>query len=221
MSTITAIGIFIGGLLTLGTFSFLYKDNPIYKFIEHLFIGVSAGYLFINDIKTNIIPNAYEPLFKNEVKDYWMIIPVILGILMLTRLIPKIAWVSRYAIGFSVGLSMGMAITMAIESQIMVQIGATVGPFADLSLKTGEAALSSINTVLIFIGVIAALIYFFFSKEHTGTYGKVAKLGVWTLMITFGAAFGYTVMGRISLLIGRVDFLQNDWWPAIKSLLGA
>lgn len=221
MSTITAIGIFIGGLLTLGVFSFLYKDNPVYKFIEHLFIGVSAGYLFINDIKTNIIPNAYEPLFKNEVKDYLMIIPVVLGVLMLTRLIPSIAWISRYAIGFSVGLSMGMAITMAIESQIMVQIGATIGPFASLSLKTGDAALATINAILIFVGVIAALVYFFFSKEHTGAYGKLAKLGIWTLMITFGAAFGYTVMGRISLLIGRVDFLQNDWWPAIKALLGA
>jgi len=221
MTTITALGIFIGGLVTLGTFSFLYKDNPVYKFVEHLFIGVSAGYLFINDIKTNIIPNAYEPLFKNDVKDYWMIIPVILGLLMLTRLIPQIAWISRYAIGFSVGLSMGMAIMMAVESQIMVQIGATIGPFADLSFKSQELALATINTILIFIGVIAALVYFFFSKEHTGHYGKVAKMGIWVLMITFGAAFGYTVMGRISLLIGRVDFLQNDWWSAIKSLLGA
>ena len=25
-------------------FSFLYKDNPLYKFAEHLFIGVSIGY---------------------------------------------------------------------------------------------------------------------------------------------------------------------------------
>jgi len=30
-------------------------------------------------------------------------------------------------------------------------------------------------------------------------------------MITFGAAFGYTVMGRIALLAGRLEFLLNDW----------
>jgi hypothetical protein len=30
-------------------------------------------------------------------------------------------------------------------------------------------------------------------------------------MITFGAAFGFTVMGRITLLVGRFDFLFNDW----------
>jgi hypothetical protein len=35
-------------------------------------------------------------------------------------------------------------------------------------------------------------------------------------MITFGAAFGYTVMGRMSLLIGRLDFLLADWLHLIR-----
>jgi hypothetical protein len=30
-------------------------------------------------------------------------------------------------------------------------------------------------------------------------------------MVAFGAAFGYTVMARISLLIGRMQFLLGDW----------
>ncbi len=29
--------------LTLAVFSFLYKDNPMYIFAEHLFVGCSAG----------------------------------------------------------------------------------------------------------------------------------------------------------------------------------
>jgi hypothetical protein len=55
------------------------------------------------------------------------------------------------------------------------------------------------------------LVYFFFSLEHKGVVGKTARVGVWFLMITFGAAFGFTVMGRITLLVGRFDFLFNDW----------
>jgi hypothetical protein len=31
------------------------------------------------------------------------------------------------------------------------------------------------------------------------------------LMITFGAAFGYTVMGRIALLAARFEFLLDNW----------
>ena len=30
-------------------------------------------------------------------------------------------------------------------------------------------------------------------------------------MVSFGASFGYTVMGRVSLLIGRLTFLVNAW----------
>jgi len=35
-------------------------------------------------------------------------------------------------------------------------------------------------------------------------------VGIWYLMITFGAAFGFTVMGRIALLAARVEFLFDD-----------
>lgn len=30
-------------------------------------------------------------------------------------------------------------------------------------------------------------------------------------MIGFGSAFGYTVMARISLLIGRIQYLLGPW----------
>ena len=39
----------------------------------------------------------------------------------------------------------------------------------------------------------------------------VARVGIWVLMLTFGAGFGYTVMARISLLAGRMTYLFGDW----------
>jgi hypothetical protein len=39
-------------------------------------------------------------------------------------------------------------------------------------------------------------------------------------MVGFGASFGYTVMSRISLLIGRVGFLI-DWVGQIRGIFGA
>ena len=53
--------------------------------------------------------------------------------------------------------------------------------------------------------------YFLFAFEHKGIVGKTAKVGIWVLMITFGAGFGYTVMGRIALLAIRLEFLFDDW----------
>ena len=36
--------IWIAGFLTLCIFSFLYKDNPFYRFAENLYAGLSFGY---------------------------------------------------------------------------------------------------------------------------------------------------------------------------------
>ena len=71
--------------------------------------------------------------------------------------------------------------------------------------------ISIITLIIIVIGVLTTIVYFFFSIEHEGLVGQTAKVGIWFLMITFGAAFGYTVMGRIALLAIRMEFLMNDW----------
>ena len=80
----------------------------------------------------------------------------------------------------------------------------------------------SLKALVLIVGVLSALVYFFFSVEHKGFVGKTANLGIWFLMITFGAAFGYTVMGRIALLAIRLEFLLDDWlWlidPARKRI---
>ena len=74
----------------------------------------------------------------------------------------------------------------------------------------------SFSNIIMVVGVIATLSYFFFSLEHKGALGKVAKIGIWYIMLAFGAAFGYTVMARISLLIGRLQFLLHDWLGLIR-----
>ena len=63
---------------------------------------------------------------------------------------------------------------------------------------------------------MACLTYFFFSIEHKGVVGRTAKVGIWVLMITFGAGFAYTVMGRITLLTQRIEFLFGDWLRLIN-----
>ena len=219
MTTTAALGIFLAGLLTLAIYSFLYKDNPLYKFAEHLFVGTSAGYWFISNYYNILKPNVITAFGNSH--GFWeyfnVIIPTFFGILMLARLIPKVSWISRWAIAFSVGISVGLNIMIALETNVMKQIGATLKPFESLKFSQGFLG-DSVNAIIILISVVTVIIYFYFSKEHTGAYGKVAKLGIWVLMLTFGASFGYTVMARISLLIGRIQFLQNDWWNAIKYL---
>ena len=64
MSPTHDLGIWLAALLTLFVFSFLYKDNPLYKFAEHLFVGVSAGYYIVLNFWTVVIPNLWDPLVR-------------------------------------------------------------------------------------------------------------------------------------------------------------
>lgn len=69
---------------------------------------------------------------------------------------------------------------------------------------------------MLLVGVLSTLVYFFFSREHKGVFGGIARTGVFYLMIAFGASFGYTVMARVSLLFGRVHFIFHDWLHIIR-----
>ena len=201
------IGVWLLVLMTLCILSYLYGDNPFYKIAEHIFVGVSAGYIFALTWWDQIWPNLFGRLFPNYVDAGFefspsYIIPLILGIFMLFRLIPSLSWLARFPIAFIVGMAAGLKFYVYINSNILMQIQNSA---IDFSKSGGEI----FNHILILIGVICALVYFFFSKEHKGAVGTISKIGIYFLMIKFGASFGFAVMGRISLLIGRFEDLIN------------
>ncbi|MGE3063588.1 MAG: hypothetical protein AB7T10_08155 [bacterium] len=202
----TTIGIWIAAGLTLFIYSFLYKDNPFYKFAEHLYVGITAGYWLIYTWAYTIQPMLLDPIIKN--KEFILIIPAFFGIIMLTRWFPAISWLSRWSIAFTVGIGAGLGVTGSIQGFILPQLKSTILPITGFDFAT-------FNNLLIIFGVITTLVYFYFSKDHKGFLGHGAKIGMTFIMIAFGASFGYTVMARISLLIGRIYFLMFDWLGSI------
>ncbi len=76
-----------------------------------------------------------------------------------------------------------------------------------------------LSNLLVVIGVCTGVFYFFFSKKHVGALGVASKVGIAFLMMSFGASFGYTVMGRISLAIGRFQDLLAYPKMAVFALL--
>jgi len=216
-------GVWCAAALTLFIFSFLYKDNPFYKFAEHLFVGVSAGYTIILNYWTVLDANLIQPLilaahgtgthpelhgaFAAQQGDYrmWLVIPAIFGALLFTRLIPRIGWMSRLALAVIIGVYAGIKTTGFAQGDFVAQVQASLVP-----LWNGSIAYT-VNTVVFAVGLITSLLFFFFSREHKGGLGVASRTGMYFLMVSFGAAYGYTVMSRISLLIGRFQFLLETW----------
>jgi hypothetical protein len=211
MSFIQFAQIWIEAFVTLSLFSFLYKDNPYYKITEHIFAGLSAGYYFGLIWHAVILQQMIDPMFDGG--KWWLFIPGILGALMFSRFSRKYSWISRLSLAFVMGNTAGIFLLSELHGKVIPQMKSTM-----LSLGFENGFGGFFLSLVVAAGVITTLIYFYFSKEHKGFLGGAARVGIWFIMISFGAHFGYTVMARISLLIGRVQFLYFDWVGSITRL---
>ena len=61
MATSVLIGAWVAAGLTLFMFSFLYKDNPFFRFGEHLYVGVSMGYTIVRIHYDVMMKSLYNP----------------------------------------------------------------------------------------------------------------------------------------------------------------
>lgn len=197
-------------LLTLALFSFMYRDNPIYRVAEHIFAGLTVGYQVGLIWHSIILQQLWTPILDG---DWWKIVPGVLGLLMLTRLSSKASWISRTSLAFVMGTTAGIFLISELHGRVLPQMQDTM-----LSLGGTDGFAATLLSLIIVVGVLSTLIYFYFSKEHTGVLGVTAQIGIWFIMISFGAHFGYTVMGRVSLLIGRVQFLVEDWIGSFSAI---
>lgn len=211
-------GIMVAAAFTIGLYSFLYHDNPLFKLTEHFYVGVASAYMLIVTWYSIILPDIINGVKDLGAKPFGLtvflgmlriILPVLIGLLVYTRLFPKIAWLSKIPFSIMFGVGAGFAVPNLINAYLLKQLKPSMVPL------WGAAGIDW-AAVVIFVGVLSTLVYFFFSLEHKGVIGWIAKLGIWFLMVSFGASFGFTVMARISLLIGRVNFLFKDWIPLIQ-----
>ncbi len=210
--------------LTMVIFSFLYRDNPLYKFAEHLFVGLGTGYFIIQQYHGTFLPNLWRPFtaaITGQAEttggalawDFALVIPFVFGCMFLLKFHPRLSWMARWPMAVVVGTFAGLAIIGFAQGDLVAQIRANMIPlfkensFSDFRAEPGLSNFFQIlwNPILI-IGVFSSLVYFFFSKPHTGMTGRVATLGIWFLMMSFGASYGATVMTRISLFLERANF---------------
>jgi hypothetical protein len=209
MNIATNPWIWVSAILTLGIFSFLYKENPFYRVCEHLFVGISNGYSITFVWHRVLMPALIDPVAQGQ--RLWLIAVAIIGALYFTRFIPKISWLVRIPIAIVMGYGAGASIPRAIDASIIEQVRATI-----VTKSTFASVYNGIWALIILFGVIATVSYFFFSRERKGIFKPLSYTGIIFIMLGFGASFGYTVMARISLLIGRLTFLLRDWLGVIR-----
>ena len=191
------LGTWVAVFMTLGLLSFAIGENPFYRLVEHLYVGVAAAHSMIIGWE-NLQNNAFTPMMEEG--EIAKIIPVILGILLYARFIKGQLWLSRIPMSALVGIGVGLTVRGTITAEFLNQIRATLIP------------LNSIDNIIIVFGVISVLMFFYFTRKDTNPlFNYSGTVGRYIMMIAFGALFGNAAMGRMSLMIGRLRFLLVVW----------
>jgi hypothetical protein len=193
------IGLTVGFLLTLFIYSYIWRDNPLYRLAVHLLVGVSAAYAAVVVIQAVLAPVMVELIEAGTAASHWFI-PLFLVFLLFLKLVRPVAWLGNSATAFLVGVGAAVALVGAIVGSLLPQVMAS---YATPALGIIIAPLT-----------ICTLLYFHFTGRLTAD-GQVvlpfwqrypALIGQVVITITFGALFAGALNTSIVLLAGRIAF---------------
>ncbi len=233
-----------GVLATIGLYSVLYKETKLFRFFEHVFLGLAAGYSLVAVWKDalytmwwqKMVGHAVDATHQSATAGYWIYaILVPIGFMAYQVFSQKHNWMSRIPIGLIIGLWAGQQVQIWWQTygpQIYASMlpvwpttfSSLVKPPVTPDLLPAQIAAinkelyltQAVNNLIFVVTLLSAFTYFLYSFELKGKFMLgFNKLGRWMLMIGFGAIFGSTVMARFALVIDRMFYIWIEWFQSM------
>ena len=110
-------------VLTLFIFSYLFGDNPVFRFATAIFIGAAAGYFAVVIIYQVLLPRLVVPLIQGSTLAF---VPLVLSGLLLTKLSPRMGRLGNIPMAVLVGAGAAIAIGGAALGTIFGQVKASI-----------------------------------------------------------------------------------------------
>jgi hypothetical protein len=205
-------GVLIGFVLTLFIYSYLVRDNPLYRLAIHILVGVSAAYSAVV-----VINQIIWPVFQQIRQDptdpaaiLWLV-PILLALLLFLRHLPGASWLSGGTLAFLVGVGAAVALTGAISGTLWPQV---ITSDAEKPVQSLIVALLTVCTLFAFqfTGRINAQGEWVRPIWQRG----LALIGQTVLTITFGALFTTVFSTSLILLIDRVDYYLDQFTQLLQ-----
>jgi hypothetical protein len=224
---IETIGTLVGMILTLLVFSYLLGDNALYRLAEHLFVGVAVGYAVVIAFHNVLAPKLLAPLVLAVDEANWgqatlLLIALGFGLLLLVKPIRPISWLGNLSVGLMLGVGAALAIGGALLGTLWPQIDATANLATTADLY--EPGWGLFSALVVLVGTLATLFHFYRGAGGKGRLAALGKvfvrvsggLGRWFILIAFAAILAATFVTRLSLLVGRIQYLLDG----MRELLG-
>ncbi len=222
-----------GVLATIGLLSVLYKENKFYRFFEHIFLGLAAGWSAVA-VWTESLREVWWDKLTGVVETtgvvtepgrwaYILLVPIgAMGYMVFSK---KHNWMAKIPMGVLLGVWSGQQIQSywtvygpQMKQGMLPVIPTSFDKFIVRSDAPAELAAvtvtwsQAISNFLFVFTLLSVLSYFLFSFEVKSKALKNFNVaGRYLLMIGFGAIFGSTVMMRFSLVIDRMYFIWDEF----------
>lgn len=205
----------IGFLLSLFILSYIFGDNPLFRFALYLFIGVSAGLIAVIVIYQVLIPRMVMPLLSSEtvLQKAILLIPILLSALLLFKLSPKYSKVGNLPMAYLVGVGAAILIGGAVFGSIIPQTGSTIQAFGIDPESALSPILQIISAVILLAGTISSLVFFNFGArqkpgkpvQRPAIVKILSKAGQVFIAITLGSVFSGVLISAITALVTRLS----------------
>ncbi len=189
-------------LCLIFTFSyFLYKSNPTYTFVEHLIIAIASANFLVLAMESTY--RMVSSSFRSG--NYQYVIPIVLGLLVLTQFSKKNRWMARYPGALLTGVGLGLGVRATVHMDFVKNI-------QSLALPLIGGKTTPLDNILSIVLTAVSVYYFVFTRKETSPFSKgVATLGRYAILIFFGATFANTVMSRFSWLAGSIQTILRGF----------
>jgi hypothetical protein len=196
-------------------FSYLIRDNPLFRVAVYLFIGVSSGYAAAVVWHQVLVPKLFNSLQTGDPNQLLlMVIPLILCISLLAKLTPRISWIGNVAMAVLVGVGAAAAVGGAMIGTLIPQVQASVDAF---DLSRGNVFVRLFEGGVLLAGTVFTLASFHFSARRApdGEVKRnrileiIAWIGRLFIAITLGTLFAGVYMAALTAMIERLSSIIN------------
>jgi hypothetical protein len=220
MPSVDLIWTLIGFFLTLLVFSYIFGDNPVFRLVSYIFVGVIAGYGVILAFYQVLLPRLVFPLLSGSLDQRLLAgVGLVLSLLLLAKLVPRLSGLGNISMAYLVGAGAAVAVGGAVIGTLF---GQTLGTFSLFDFQLGanqgrNPFIQLVEGLILLVGIITTLAYF-----HFGTVNKpdqeskrlpfieaLGRVGQVFIAITLGALFAGVFSASIAALIDRLDFILN------------
>ena len=193
----------IAAVVTIGVWAYLVGERRIFRFAQHLLIGLATGYLVLLAAREVLLPRLIEPLGTGSGANplVWIALATC-GVMVAARWLPR--GLVALPVSVRVGGTAAFALGGAVVGTLLTQVGAAaLAPGLDTAGLT-NGILSGAVTALVLLAVL-----------HGAPRGRLlasaAGTGRWLLLGGIGGWLGFLLVSRLALLVDRIGFLLGEW----------